>query len=76
MQHLEPQALLRPDRRRGGGKAWALLVYLAREWGGLSTTELGRRLQRDPSLISRLYGAYAARREGQGEARLAKELWQ
>ncbi|MBI3301593.1 MAG: transposase [Deltaproteobacteria bacterium] len=76
MQHLEPQALLRSDRRRVGGNARAMLVYLAREWGGLSTKELGRRLQRDPSLISRLYAAYAAKRDRQGEAQLAKELRQ
>ena len=42
----------------------------------MSTTELGRRLQRDPSLISRLYAACAAKREVQGEAQLARELRQ
>lgn len=74
--HLEPQALLRPDRRRLGGNARAMLVYLAREWGSMSTKELGRRLQRDPSMISRLYAAYAAKRDVRGEAQLARELQQ
>ena len=53
-----------------------MVVYWAREWGGMSTTELGRRLQRDPSLIGRLYAAYMAQREVQGEAHLARELRQ
>ncbi|MEK6804907.1 MAG: hypothetical protein AABZ34_19935 [Nitrospirota bacterium] len=36
----------------------------------LTTQELGKRLRRDPSMISRLYAAYAAQRDGRAEARL------
>ena len=74
--HVDGQALLRPDRRRAWGWARAQLVYLAREWGRMSTKELGRHLQRDPSMISRLYAAYAAKRDTQGETRLARVLQQ
>lgn len=42
----------------------------------MSTKELGRRLQRDPSMISRLYAAYAGKRDTQGETRLARVLQQ
>ena len=72
--HVEPQRLLGPSRHRGWGHARAMLVYLAREWGRMSTKELGHCLQRDPSLISRLYAAYAAERDLQGEAQLARAL--
>ena len=73
---LEPQLLLQPTRRRAGGKARALLVYVAREWGKLSTKELGRRLHRDPSMISRLYATYAAQRDARTEAQIAKAVRQ
>ena len=43
-------------RQRQWVAARAQLVYLAREWSGLTTKELGRRLHRDASMISRLYG--------------------
>ena len=33
------------------------------EWGRVSVKELGKRLHRDPSVISRLYSAYVAARE-------------
>jgi hypothetical protein len=52
------------------------LVYLAREWGRTSVKELGRRLHRDPSIISRLYSAYAADRDQNKETLLAKQLRQ
>ena len=61
-------------RRRVGGvprRCWCTW----QESGGPGK-ELGRPLQRDPPLISRLYAAYAAKREVQGEAQLARELRQ
>jgi hypothetical protein len=50
------------------------LVYLAREWGRASVKEIGRRLHRDPSIISRLYSAYAADRDPNKEMWVAKQL--
>ena len=68
--------LVRPGRQRKWAKARAALVYLAREWGRASVKEIGRRLHRDPSIISRLYSAYAADRDPNKEALLAKQLRQ
>jgi hypothetical protein len=51
-----------------------MLVYLAREWGKASVKEIGNRLHRDSSIISRLYSAYAADRDWNRERRLAKQL--
>jgi len=55
-------------------KPRSALVYLAREWGRVSVKEIGRRLHRDPSIISRLYSAYAADRDPNKERLLAKQL--
>lgn len=65
-----PRAILAPGRQRALVPARALLVYLAREWGHLTARDLGQRLQRDPSMISRLAAAYAARRDVKVEARI------
>lgn len=59
---------------RGWGQARALVVYVARAWERMSTKELGHHLQRVPSMISRLYAAYAAERGLQGEAQVAQVL--
>ncbi|MGH7235045.1 MAG: transposase [Nitrospiraceae bacterium] len=71
-----PAVLLAPGRQRAGGPARAMLVYVAREWGGLTTRELGKRLHRDPSMMSRLYAAYAAQRDAAREATLKRALAQ
>jgi chromosomal replication initiation ATPase DnaA len=55
-----------------GEGARSILVYLAREWGKASVKEIGRGLHRDPSIISRLYSAYAADRDRNKETLLAK----
>jgi len=68
--------LVRAGRQRRWVRARSMLVYLGREWGRVSVKELGRRLHRDPSVISRLYSAYAADREQVTEALLAKQLQQ
>lgn len=69
-----PHAIFAPGRRRAPVPARAMLVYLAREWGAVSTQELGRRLQRDPSMISRLASRYAMQRDDKAEAHLSKAL--
>ncbi len=71
---VDAEELARKGRRRKWVRARAMLVYLAREWGGLSTRELGRRLHRDPSIISRLYALYAATRDQKAESKLAQTL--
>jgi hypothetical protein len=57
-------------------KPRAALVYLAREWAKASVKEIGRRLHRDPSMVSRLYAAYAADRDPNKEIWVAKQLRQ
>jgi putative transposase len=69
-----PRAILAPGRQRALVPARALFVHLAREWSGLTTRELGRRLQRDPSMISRLAATYAAHRDPAAEARISQSL--
>jgi hypothetical protein len=66
--------LVRPGRERGWTGARAMLVYLAREWSGLKTKEVGKRLQRDPSRVSRLYALYAQNRNARIEAKIGRSL--
>jgi putative transposase len=76
IQGVTPRTLLAPSRERRPGPARAMLVYYAREWCGLTTVELGRRLHRDPSMISRLYAAYACHRDGRAEIKLRTVMGQ
>ena len=69
-----PRAILAPGRQRALVPARAMLVFLAREWSRLTTQDLGQRLQRDPSMVSRLAGAYAAHRDATAEARVRRAL--
>ncbi|MDO9118087.1 MAG: transposase [Nitrospira sp.] len=55
-----PKTILAPGRHRAVVPARTMLVGLARRWSVLTTRELGRRLRRDPSMISRLAAAYTA----------------
>ncbi|MBI2089410.1 MAG: transposase [Deltaproteobacteria bacterium] len=70
------QELVRAGRKRQWVRVRSMLVYLAREWARMSVRELGRRLHRDPSIISRLYAAYGASRDVAGESRLVRQLRQ
>jgi putative transposase len=74
LRKVDSKALLQSGRQRQWVAARAQLVYLAREWSGITTKELGRRLHRDPSMISRLYGWYLGHRDKQTEESLAREL--
>jgi putative transposase len=65
--------LVRPGRHRKV-RARSMLVYLGRECGRVSIKELGRRLHRDPSVISRLYSTYAAARDRNKEAVVLQQL--
>jgi DNA-binding IclR family transcriptional regulator len=51
-----------------------LLVYLAREWGEMTIKDLGKRIGRDPSMVSRLCGEYEERRDLKREGRLVAAL--
>lgn len=74
LQQVTPQALVARGRQRAVVPARAMLVYFARQWSRLSTRALGQRLHRDPSMISRLYATYVARRDAQREATLRQIL--
>lgn len=71
---LTPAARVAPGRQRAVVPARAMLVYAAREGGRLTTQELGNRLHRDPSMISRLYATYRARPDAPREAALQRAL--
>jgi REP element-mobilizing transposase RayT len=69
-----PKAILALGRQRALVPARTTLVGLARKWGVLTTRELGRRLRRDPSMISRLATAYAAHPDATIEAQVRRTL--
>ena len=71
---MAPRALLAPGRQRAIVPARAMLVFLAREWGQVSAQELGQRLRRDPSMMSRLTALYAAQRDPKAETHLRQML--
>jgi REP element-mobilizing transposase RayT len=73
---VKEKELVAEGRQRRYVRARSMLVYLAREWGRVSVKEIARRLHRDPSIISRLYFAYAAERDHNKEKKLAKRLQQ
>jgi len=71
---VEGQVLLQAGRQRQWVAVRAQLVYLGRQWCGLTAKELGRRLHRDASMISRLYGWYETHRDEPTEKKLARVL--
>lgn len=74
MREVDSKVLLEPGRQRQWVALRAQLVYLAREWCGLTAKELAGRLHRDASMISRLYGWYQGHRDRLTEERLAGVL--
>jgi chromosomal replication initiation ATPase DnaA len=50
-------------RRNDWVQARRQLVYLGREWANMTMQELGKRLKRDSSMMSRLYGEYEDTRD-------------
>lgn len=69
-----PKTILAPGRHRAVVPARTMLVGLARKWSGLTTRELGRRLRRDPSMISRLAAAYTAHPDAPRETQIRGAL--
>jgi len=68
------QALTGTGRQREWIEGRRLLVYVARQWGKITTKELGQRLGRDPSMISRLSRDYEGEPDRQREKKLAYTL--
>jgi hypothetical protein len=68
------EALTGSGRQRDWIEGRRFLVYVSREWGDMTTEELGRRLRRDPSMISRLYGDYERKRDREREKKLRRAL--
>ena len=71
---VETRMLLQAGRQRRWVAVRAQLAYLARQWCGLTAKELGRRLHRDASMISRLYGWYETHRDEPTEKKIARVL--
>ena len=70
----DPATLSRAGRQRQWVRARSMLVYLGREWSAMSVKELGKRLHRDPSMVSRLYASYSQNRNRQVENRLLEQM--
>ena len=71
---VDRKSRLQAGRQRQWVAVRAQLVNLAREWCGETTKELGRRLPRDASMISRFYRWYRANRDKMTEERLESVL--
>jgi REP element-mobilizing transposase RayT len=71
---VEAKMILRVGRQRRWAGVRAQLVYLSRNWGGMTTKELGQRLNRDASMISRLYGWYETHRDEWAERKVRDYL--
>jgi putative transposase len=69
-----PRDIVTPGRQRALVPARALLVALARQWSRLTVRELGKRLQRDPSMISRLVASYAASPNAKIESQIRRTV--
>ncbi len=76
-QHgIEAKTLMQAGRQRRWVRTRSMLVYMARECCGMTVKELGKRLNRDPSIISRLYSAYTESRDAAAESRLLRKIRQ
>jgi putative transposase len=74
-QHgIEAKSLMQAGRQRRWVRTRSMLVYMARECCGMTVKELGKRLNRDPSIISRLYSAYTESRDSAAESRLLRKI--
>jgi len=58
-------------RQRAWVNARAQLAYLAREWCGMKTVDVARRLNRDASMVSRLCADYEAARDPTTEQKIS-----
>jgi REP element-mobilizing transposase RayT len=58
-------------RQRAWVKARSQLAYLGREWCGMKTNEIARRVQRDGSMVSRLSASYEVDRDAKTERKIA-----
>jgi putative transposase len=74
MHEVEPERLVSRQQSRDWVKPRSLLVYVAREWCGITAKKIGEELQRDGSTISKLHTRYAATRDKIVETRLLSIL--
>ena len=63
-----------PGRQRAWTKPRALVAYLARQWCAMNTIEIAHRLNRDPSMVSRLCASYEAVRDLKTEKQIAETI--
>ena len=68
------EALTSSGRRETWVTGRRMLVYLARNWSEMTTGALGKRLGRDPSMISRLYRDYERQPDRKREKKLRSRL--
>ena len=61
-------------RQRAWSKLRAQPAYLARDWCGMKAIEVARRLNRDPSMVSRLCAEYEAVRNPKSEEKIAEAV--
>jgi len=71
---VDPDVLHRGGRNRSLLGARSMLVYLGKEWSGISNKKLARRISCDPSVISRLYSRYEASRNVRTESKIISIL--
>ena len=71
---LSKEALAGSGRRADWVAGRRFLVYLARNWSDMTSGEIGRRLRRDPSMISRLCRDYEGKRDREREKKLSHLL--
>ena len=74
VHEVKSEGLLQAGRQRQWVAARAQLVFLARQWCRMATKELGRRLHRDASMISRLNSWYEVHRDEKAERKVARVL--
>ena len=67
-------SLVKVGRQRELVAPRAFLVYAARTWSALTMKDLGQRLNRDPSMMSRLYCTYLRNRRVAWEARVRRQI--
>ncbi|MBI2890039.1 MAG: transposase [Nitrospirae bacterium] len=70
----EAEALVGRGRGERLVMARSLLAYLGREWGRMKVVEMGERMGRDPTAVSRLIGRWEGRRDEGAMQRVASCL--
>ena len=72
----EVKRLVQRSRQRRWVRTRSMLMYMAWKCFGTTVKELGKRLNRDPSITSRLYRVYTGSRDSAAESRLLSKIGQ